>query len=421
MYEIIRKFDLPVLVLLLALLPNSKVHSQTNLKEGYILKSETDTVFGFIDFKIDSKMSQFVDFYQPDMSGYTRYFPGQIFAYGLTELEQYVRREIIIDEIYGTRDSVFLRVLVKGRASLFVYYRNARERFYIHRDALDFMELSYQESIYREGVNSKNPHGKYLGILQYYFSDCSFYLSNPPDCNFNAEALSREVHLYNSRINSDSEPEKNSKMPGPIINIGFRGGMGVSTVDLSEYNKFPDIMGAEYNSVSGPFFGLFLEAKSKHRLKPLSLIFELNYVQRGSSTPDNYSFYYSPIEPDVSLYVNFDYAYIDGVIAAKYAYEIKRASIFLKAGLLYGMGLKKENIIVRSSKTEINRDNVFKTEYSNEMGVTLSVGSDYQITDNSALGLEFRLEQSNAIPASWNNPISNNSLIVAISYQYRIK
>lgn len=421
MYEIIRKFDLPVLVILLALLPSSKVYSQTNLKEGYILKSETDTIFGLVDFKIDSKMSQFVDFYQPDKSGYTRYFPGQIFGYGLTQLEQYVGREIIIEENYSTRDSVFLKVLVRGRASLFVYYGNARERFYIHRDSLDFMELSYQGIISKDGVNSKNTHGKYLGILQYYFSDCSFYLSNPPDCNFNAEALSQEVHFYNSKMDPDSEPEKKSKRTGPIVNIGLRGGMGVSTVDLSKYDKFPDIMEAEYNSVNGPFFGFFLEAKSRHRLKPLSLIFELNYVQRGSSTPNNYAFYYSPIEPDVSLYVNFDYAYIDGIIAAKYAYVINKASIYLKGGLLYGLGMKKENIIVQSSKTEFTRDNVFTTEYSNELGVMLSVGSNYNITDNSALGLEFRVEHSNAIPASRNNPISNNSLIVAISYQFRIK
>lgn len=98
-----------------------------------------------------------------------------------------------------------------------------------------------------------------------------------------------------------------------------------------------------------------------------------------------------------------------------------KTCLFFKGGFLHGIGLNKENIVVHSNKVEYRRNNIFKPEYLNESGYILSFGSTCNITENSALGIEFRFEHSGSIPASWNNPISNNNLIATISYHFSTK
>ena len=418
-YEKIKQSCLLIVILFVVFINWPSTYSQPNLVKGYILENEFDTLHGFIDYRSDKRMSEFVDFYYSFNMNKTRYYPNQIYGYGLGNHRKYLSTEISIDDIADKRDTVFLELLVKGRTTLYSYQGNYNEQFFIQKDSLGMWELTYERIIIVDGVSTVNPHGKYLGILQYFFSDCKYFLTNPPDCSFNREALSRVVELYN-HCSEGSDIEPKQKTPKITFNLGIKPGMSISKVDLSSYNKYPDFMNAEYLSKTRPYIGAYLETKSRNRFGFLSFILEIDCITRGMKTPENYSFYYSPIEPDVTLFVDFKFTYLDFIPAIKFSYEFRNLKSYIWGGPLYGIGLQNNNIIVQSNKIDFTKERIFSTEYNNELGLSIGIGCNYLFNDNRLFGFEIRFDISNAIPASKKNVIRNNSIIFAIYYQFQI-
>ncbi len=145
--------------------------AQTNFQKGYILKTESDTLFGQIDNKDYYLNSQFCDFKASGSESVTRFQPGEIFGYRFTDGKYYISGNISMD---GKQQLIFLEYLIKGRLNIYYFQeKNLMPHYYALKDTLPMQELKYsQEEKVVDGIAVLETKKSYVGILNYLTSDC---------------------------------------------------------------------------------------------------------------------------------------------------------------------------------------------------------------------------------------------------------
>lgn len=116
--------------------------SQTNFTNGYILHSESDTIYGEIDNKDYHSNASFCDFRPFGSDEITRYKPGEIYGYQFQNGKFYISREAPLTD--GTVKKIFLEFLIKGELNIY-FYQDAEKNniYYAEKDTTGLMELIY--------------------------------------------------------------------------------------------------------------------------------------------------------------------------------------------------------------------------------------------------------------------------------------
>ncbi|MEI6061544.1 MAG: hypothetical protein WCR72_12605 [Bacteroidota bacterium] len=147
------------------------IKAQTNFRDGYILVSESDTLFGKIDNKDYFQNSEYCDFRQVNSNSVVRYYPGRIYGYRFMDGKYYVSEKIILGQ---KQTELFMEYLIKGRLNIFYYQdRNFVPHYYASKDSVSLQELKYDEGVKEAGgVQVFYQEKQYTGILNYLTSDC---------------------------------------------------------------------------------------------------------------------------------------------------------------------------------------------------------------------------------------------------------
>lgn len=155
-----------LLVSLFGLTVLTHLSAQKNLVNGYILKSQFDTVYGIIDDKNYYRNSLYCEFSENRVDSLIRYYPGEIYGYRFTNGKYYISKNISID---GKDSAFFLEFLVHGELDFYFRQDNQRlNQYYVSKKGSQILPLDYSlEIIHRDGKMYQKENRKYIDVLEY--------------------------------------------------------------------------------------------------------------------------------------------------------------------------------------------------------------------------------------------------------------
>lgn len=154
-------------LLLLATISNA----QTNFKNGYVVKSDNDTLFGKIDYRGSLLMGKICRFKTDKNAEESIFTPSDINEYRFNDSKYFVSKTI-------NEKKVFLEFLIKGQINVYYLKDELGEHYYLEKDDQAITEIPYKNEIVYKNEKSYLHHStKHIGILKYYMQDAPSLLS----------------------------------------------------------------------------------------------------------------------------------------------------------------------------------------------------------------------------------------------------
>lgn len=341
--------------LLIFLLVSQQVFSQKNYVQGYIIKNNSDTVSGFIDYKNWGKNPDKINFKRTINGFLESVYPSDILEFGVQNevyvsgiIETEVTSIVQIDQ-FSTEskmekkiDTAFLQVLVRGEKSLFLYNNSdGRKNYYIEKPE-GFELLFYKKHIVKKyheitqeyGERAITENNRYLGQLSIYLSDCEQISNTLANTSYNENSLIKlyEEYYKCSSLSSSFQKKKEKLIP----EIGVLAGISRTSLEIN--HLYPSI---EENNVSMDFSsGIFLDLILPRNHGKLSLTNEViftTYTVSGSyrdfTNENNYRI--------ISTEIGLSYIKINNMFRLKY--PIGKFFLFLNGGISNGFLVKERN------------------------------------------------------------------------------
>lgn len=144
--------------------------SQTDFKNGYILLSEKDTVYGQINNKNYYINSLYCDFRKNSEDSIKRYYPRDLYGYKFSDGKYYISKTIQKD----SKDTMFFfEFLVKSKLNIYFRQNQFENNYYISDDGITLNKLKYiNDDIYIENRKMRRENKQFIGLLDYYTKDC---------------------------------------------------------------------------------------------------------------------------------------------------------------------------------------------------------------------------------------------------------
>jgi hypothetical protein len=160
-YKNMKNFNLILFGLFIS---TALLNAQADFRSGYIIKDTGDTLYGTIDYRMDSYMSNICRFKNSD-NIISVYSPSDIIAFRFIDSKFYVVREI-------NSQKLFLEYLIKGKVNIYFLKNDRDEHYFIDKEGEKIMEIPFKESfvtIDRREYYSEST--KHIGVLKYYMKD----------------------------------------------------------------------------------------------------------------------------------------------------------------------------------------------------------------------------------------------------------
>jgi len=153
-----------LIIIALLLLASTDSWAQRDFRKGYIITNQQDTIYGWIDYRGDSRNAKICSFKKTETEQATDYTSADITAYRFIDSKFYVSRDI------GSADApnqVFLEYLVNGMAKLY-YYRDDKTNDYYFIEKEDrFFELKVdRKEVEIDGITGIMTVKSYVGVLK---------------------------------------------------------------------------------------------------------------------------------------------------------------------------------------------------------------------------------------------------------------
>jgi hypothetical protein len=370
------------LILLFTVCFVSQVLAQSNFKEGYIITNNNDTVYGWIDFKLDELNMQFVNFKSLQDSTTQHYLPDDIYGYRLVnEGKFYISKTIEIKE--GEKQLVFLEFLVQGLKNLY-YFKDDMEYYFIENTDGELIVMSkLPDSVqdYKVKVDLK-----YRGVLKYVFRDYELIGRKTEKADFNKRSMIELTKDYHNYVCEDGTAciifENDFKKKFIELDLSVFGGM--QFYRLKYYPSLDYLQETRYAGAMIPEIGLQLSICSPRFSTSLAMFGELSYSSVDGADDffitDNHNTTYSIYAYSANRF--------SGTFGLKYIFlsENKLRPV-IEAGYFTSYLTNpacEKNVYVTRNSTNITRHVYFpnyllKTELCG--GYAFSFGLDYQLNN----------------------------------------
>lgn len=208
-------------IITLVVFTSSKIHAQNSFRDGYIITTTNDTVYGQLDYRANNL--NYHSCYFKKGNKIEKLIPNQIKGYGFVN-DKYYSSGIIKD--------AFVEVLVSGAISLYKY----KGTFYVSKDQKKIFKLENKEvKTLIKGKEEMKEEMKnvshWKGVLSYLISDC---LSNPMEhvqnINLDEKELDNLVIKYNKCRHKNFDIYKKNI---PWTRIQYGGILGISWTSVN--------------------------------------------------------------------------------------------------------------------------------------------------------------------------------------------
>ena len=416
-----------LLTLFLAFFYYQHTAAQSNYLPGYIIKSDGETVRGFIDFQEWRVNPKKIRFKTNEAEKSTAMTIKTIEGFGIDEKESYVRRTvdvniapIKVNEINHSRKpifkkrTIFLRILVEGKANLyFLYDEVGKEHFFIEKDDLPAEELIYTE--YIKLLKNKRaiiPFEQYKGQLNEALTDCDGLFFAVKDAEYKRRDLVAIFEGYNtcnsasSSFSAKKEKVKIQIEPGVLIGLGANklDFIGTMTHDLGDM---------DFDISPAYSFGAYLNILGDRSRGRYALRNELIYNSIGGST------HHEDIQSE-DVYaisdVKLNLGYLQLNTLFRYTIPTEKIRPYINGGVGISVIITQVNEIVRERKlyalptTETGKaiNYIKKQDFSIVAGLGIT-----SARFSSELRFEFGKRISPYIASSGDN----KTLMIVVSYK----
>ena len=372
--------------------------SQENVKKGYIVINDVDTLSGSILFKSNKKEFTGVYFKEKN-SDFFNYTPSQIKGYGYKEGYRFSSE---------MRDGSFAKVLVKGKLSLY----QINNTFLIEKDG-QLHTLQKQES---DEIKNSN----WKGILSYLVSDClnAREITKPKLLD---KYLTELVIQYNKCHESKYE-EVNSNTKWNTIDVGITSGVSLSNVRFRSASSQLLSEATYYSSLGNFNFGLALEFRFPRSNKPSFgvevLLSQINFESDVSKTRSLSGLNAPPYSME-RMY-QFDIKTISIPVYIKNHLFIKKTPLYYNIGFLlnfrssFDLTRRTKRTILDSEETSIQESFFGSASRQNEIGMLFELG-----IQKNLLGLRTLMGIRPQISISSQTEIHESQLVHS-TYSFRV-
>jgi hypothetical protein len=391
---------------------NGSVYSQ--LRSGYVITNENDTIYGNIEFEgsiTNSYQCMFTSSF--DNTTHT-YFPGDIRGFRFIEGKYFTSDEIMID---GQLKKVFLEWLIKGKASLLTFSPHDTDIRYFLVSELDSIQelINTKHLVVSNGSTYEHQKKEYVGLMLSQFRDAPSLANDIRNVNFSTKPLIRITKEYHELTCPNEEclvfEDKTRKM---------KYAMG-ATVSMQFSNvKFNDKSVEEKAYLTNSFgFGIALDMSNLPLVSPKFSISTgaLYYSMVYKYDIDGMPYYISDVGDnricefkDIKIPFQFNYSFLSN-----------KFSPFISAGLFLNMrlGYKEFNEYLVYYVTAHTASGYNLGMATFQAGLTPGFGLKYSLSGKSGLKLKFDYEYGFKFYGKSIKDHSNtNNYIIQASYLY---
>ena len=290
-------------------------HSQTEFQKGYFLKTNGDKVECLIkneDWSINPSQFSYKLF---ENSETLTAEISQVKEFYIFDIAKYLKKTVDIDissnnlrnlnyqkEPNWETRTVFLKVLLEGKSSLYFYSSPGLNRYFYNIDDGKIVQLVYKR--YNLPENRIGENSSFKQQLYNSFTDCtSLSINDFNNISYNNPSLSKILIAYNNCTNSKTTVLANNDK-SPEFNLRIKGGLNSSSVKNVEHG-FVSSRNAEFGAVLGYRLALEGEVVLPFNNSKWSLFFELAKVQNIDKVAEESSefvrFTYSSFELPIAV------------------------------------------------------------------------------------------------------------------------
>ena len=402
------------------------VFAQKNFIPGYIVDNKSDTIFGLIDYKNWGKNPKLISFKKDSMGIPQKYSPVLIRSFKVAD-QLYVSKIVTVDKSPTTlqdlkesaryipdivKDSVFLTLFIKGKATLYYFMDDdLKEHYYIEKDTI-FEELIL--SIWLRDYNG-TPR---LIHLDTYKHQLESYLGDRPELRkaitsleFNRRKLTSLFKQYNE-VGGAKSVEIN-KVRKLRLESGVMAGL-TSTRLKFEGNEdvTPFLIKPDYGNSVNPSFGVFCNVILPGINGRWSIKNDLQFANHQFKGVHR-EIYASSVYDSSSTYFGMTYFKLSNMLCFQVRNH-KKLRPYIFAGICNSLLIKndcKQNMdsyIVSQHYTSTSRS--FIPFRNLEQSYLLGVGLDYK-----NIRLEYRYLKGNGISASlaYSSRLTTNLFLIS--------
>lgn len=377
---------------------SEQISAQSNFLDGYIINAQKDTIRGKIDYKNWERNPSQISFKSEKENNPSTYKSYDITGFYVNN--EFYQTEIVKLEVSSqdlptmttskqsifSSDTLFLRLLIKGQASLYLYKdEKFRQHFFIKKNEMPIEELVFRK--YKDGENIVVTQRKYLNQLSFYFSDCSSKIKISEKLAYEQEALKSLFNEYN-QCKGNSVDSYKAEKEKTSVEISLLAGVSSTKLDWisDEFNN--GIVTANFNKSTNFTTGIgfdLVTARSNRRWSIYNEILLKSYKTSGESSIGT---------------SKYDLRYLKLNTMGRYYLLNKKIRPYLGLGISNGWAIKSEN--------NVNLD--FR-KY--EQGLIGSLGLNID-----KFNMEFRYETSNGMSEQQALSSKVNSYFVLIAYRF---
>ena len=247
---------------ILLLITTVTAFSQVVFKNGYIIKSGNDTVYGLIEYKGNKTNANVCVFKKDAESEAQSFTPNDISGYRLEDSKYYVAKTVTVNE---KEELVFLEYLIDGIVDMFYYFDGVSGHFFVDGGDNRLVELrnnppkEYITTYTKRAIPNSKQH---IGVLKYVFRNSPEISKRVETIELDRKSLIDVAHAYHKEVCADEACiifEK--KKPNEFLKFGIMAGINIVSLskpgNLSyEYIYFTN---SDFGTVLCPSAGFFVK------------------------------------------------------------------------------------------------------------------------------------------------------------------
>lgn len=280
------------------------IFAQADFRPGYIVNINRDTIQGFILYSEGNQKFTRCYFKTSLQQPETKYTPADIVGYRLKNDSYFSVRSVKMD--LETKEQFFAEILVQGRATLF----KILDRFYLEDNQQNIFPLEQtSREVVQDNKRFLRTDRKYLGILNWKFSDCAKMKRQINDVTLHERELTIAFEKYNSCFNQQTTSFKDQK-PWTRHAVGVASGVIFTNLDVDGLASFID--SKKFKHDTGMAIGLRYTISSPRISEKFSMNVGFTFQKashksdmRTSDTRDIVSMQYNAFRIPVSVTYNF--------------------------------------------------------------------------------------------------------------------
>jgi len=382
-----------ILFLFVVLCISQILYSQSDLREGFIIRQNQDTVRGIIKYKGGNTNPRDCQFKALEQQSIIAYKADDIIGYGFKNDKYFESRKVETSD--QNSEFVFLEVLISGKVSLFKY----DNVFYIEKAESGLLKLSSEtiETIIN-GVPTAIKSSSYQRTLTLLLSDCPEMSSLIPVSNFSERSLTKLLERYNICMKAPAVIYKNNKS-WIHTRFGISGGYISSHIAFETKNNFMNHLGP-FERSNSPIVGVSFELLAPRLNERVSFLADFLF-SKSKYDSDNIKYAFSNAQITKN-FVNIEMTHLKIPIGLRYTFQGKGLSTFFNFGLSETRTL---NSVSEWTQT-VEYINLFDTYQKealkirkNQLGIWGGVGISRVLGKGLKAYVELRYENSQGINA----------------------